>query len=290
VLQFVQVYWVTAGRLSPAMIGQCGAKPREYSDIFRPARARGRLVVMNRIDRFCGVLGLVLLLGCDRAPPELKYRWERAGNLASEAAGSAVRVEVDLIGGYLKLAPGSAVPDPSLLHLAAASSAAELEPRIEVVAVENVPTLRVGHRDYTAELGRVANEWRIDLAPGRLLALDVALMSGICELKLGGLSCTKLNARVEQGQLALDFADSKPTASCEVVAEVGTGQLRVRIPAGPDIGVRVRARKVVGAVTVTGLREEKDAWVNDAFETAPIKLDLALGSGLGGEVVVEPAR
>jgi hypothetical protein len=293
VLQFVQVYWVTVTCLSPATRKRCGAKPRKYSEYWLRAVAHGKLAAMNdRLPRRNNGIALLLALaafaGCDRAPPELKFHWKREAD--QRAVGDSAGLEVDLVGGFLRIAPFETLTTGPTLVLEASSSTERLEPFVDVTTIDGMPTLRVGHPEYRTSFGRVMNEWRLSLAPEPALRLDVAMMSGICELKLGGLTCAKLNVHVEQGQLVIDFANAPLSKSCEVVAEVGTGQLRVRIPASPEIGVRVRARKIVGAVTVTGLREEKDAWLNDAFATAAVKLDLALGSGLGGEVVVEPAR
>lgn len=237
---------------------------------------------------------LLLAAACGRNDSAIGH-FMRVTHLVPEGATS-FDAKVQLIGGYLKIAP---IEDPESAgqHLCAldlGTNLPELVPTpMPAIQLQNgVAKIEVAHPQYRASWGRAKNEWRIGLGAQLPTNLVVGLMSGICEVKLGGLNCTRVEARVEQGQLVIDCAGAPLTTSCEVIAEIGTGQVRVRYPADPTIGVRVRGRKAVGGVVITGLREvgaDKDiAYVNDAFETAAIKLDLALGSGFG-EVVVEPA-
>jgi hypothetical protein len=227
-------------------------------------------------------------IGCPRRPEINTQRTLRQAMDPKMERGIA---KVELIGGYLKIEstpPASAEASKDLCVADIKTSHEAMVPKIEVATVDGVSTFSIGHAPYVTGLGPVLNEWRVGLVPDRPLELTARLMSGICELKLGGMQVTKLDVHVDQSQLSIDFGNAPITTSCEVVAEIATGQLRVRYPADPTIGVRVRARKAVGGVQVDGLRAEKDTFVNEAFATAKVKLDLALGSGFG-EVVVEPA-
>lgn len=224
------------------------------------------------------------LFGCSR-PPEITTEKTLRQALDPQATRGVGRIQ--LIGGYLQIGPAPGDGRQDLCVVDVKTSLAEMVPTITAATAGGVTTFAIEHPKYESSLGKVRNEWRVGLTPAHSLELTTGLMSGICELKLGGLAVTKLDARVEQGQFAIDFCNAPITVSCDVVAEVGTGQLRVRFPSDPAVGVRVRARKAVGGIQVEGLRAEKDTWVNESFATAKIKLDLALGSAFG-EVVVEP--
>lgn len=236
----------------------------------------------------------LLTSGCGRNDSEIS-QFQRTSHLVPEGA-TRLESKVELIGGYLKIAPlaGADAAAEYLAVLDLATNLPELVPTPlpGVVVLGTLARLDVVHPRYAPSMGRAKNEWRIGFGDRLPTTLEVAMMSGVCEIRLAGLRCEKLDARVDQGQLVIDCAGAPLVTGCLVTAEVGTGQVRVRYPADPTIGVRVRGRKAVGGVVVTGLREvgiDKElAYVNDAFETAAIKLDFALGSGFG-EVVVEPA-
>lgn len=230
---------------------------------------------------------------CGRNDSEISH-YLRMSHLTPEGA-TRFESKVELIGGYLKLGPiddaESAKKHVCVLDLATNLPELIPAPPPMIAVADGIARLDVFHARYRPAMGRAKNEWRIGYGDRLPTTLVLGLMSGVCEVDLGGLRCEKLDARVEQGQLVIDCADGPIVTSCVVTAEIGTGQVRVRYPVDPTIGVRVRGRKAVGGVVVTGLREvghDKDlAYVNDAFETAAIKLDFALGSGIG-EVVVEP--
>lgn len=231
-----------------------------------------------------GLAGVALFAGCSRPAPERPMIEVTAARPLPTENG--IDLSLELIGGalFLKPLPTDAI---DLYRAVLAHDLPELAPKIEEKSVEGRIALHFGHGKYESSMGRARNEWRIDWSPQRVTRLTLNMMNGVAELDLGGLELERAEIRVDQGRVQLDFGNATPKRSCEVVAEIGTGQLAVRFP--PNVGVRVRARKAVGGVQIEGLREVGEAWVNDLYESHAVKLDFALGAGFG-EVVVEPKQ
>lgn len=230
------------------------------------------------------LLAFASATGCSRSDPERPMiEFTKSRPLSAEPN---VDLSLELIGGALFLKPLSE-DSTDLYRAVLAHDLPELQPRIDEETVEQRLALHFVHGKYESSMGRARNEWRVDWSPQRATKLMLTMKNGVAELDLGGLALERAEIRVDQGRLQLDFGNAPPKCSCEVVAEVGTGQVALRFP--PDVGVRVRARKAVGGVQIEGLRQVGDAWVNDLYASHAVKLDFALGAGFG-EVVVEPKQ
>jgi hypothetical protein len=228
---------------------------------------------------------LALLASCSRDDSP-RTMFEEEARVALDPALGRAAADIKLIGGVLKIAPAPA-DSGNAAEARFRFDREEMRPLLTVDSSASPPILRAFHPPYDTGIGKSSNEWTVALAPESPLELDVAMMTGICDLDLAGLDLTRLEAKVDYGQLLLDFSKRPLVASCEVLAEAQSGALRVVIP--NDVGVRVRARKAVGGLLVAGLRQEKEGeWVNDRFGGAGFQLDLSLGVGMG-EITVDPA-
>lgn len=96
---------------------------------------------------------------------------------------------------------------------------------------------------------------------------------------LGNANFERLNIKGGAGDVSLDLNGAwTRSANVEVVA--GVGKLSIRVPR--QVGVRVRTGiSPIGKVIVEGLTSTADGYVNDAYATAAIKVEISLTTGIG---------
>ncbi len=117
---------------------------------------------------------------------------------------------------------------------------------------------------------------------------EIQINSGAGKVDLQGMG----NANFEQfsfkggaGQVSLDF-NGAWTRSATVDVISGVGQVTVRVPR--EIGVRVKTSgSPVGKLVVEGLKSVGDGYVNDVYDSAEIKLDISLTTGVGEVTVTD---
>lgn len=204
-----------------------------------------------------------------------------------DATAAAVRIE--FAGGLFELGPAAAPAaegaPAELLHLSARFDVAETEPVLESAEAAARARVRIHQPAYTSRIGPSANEWVVRLAPGLPLELDLSLGTGVARLALAELDLAGLTVVQGQGELLVDLTGRTFTRSFAGKVEIGTGQSIIRVPR--DVGVTVHARRAVGRVTVTGLKDlGKHTYANDLAGTSPVQIELYLMVGMG-EVVVE---
>ena len=95
-----------------------------------------------------------------------------------------------------------------------------------------------------------------------------------------------LDLDIGAGSVSLDLRG--PWAGdAEIDIQGGVGETQLQLP--QDVGVRVEVERGIGDVDVSGLFREGTAWVNEAFGTAPVTLDITIRAGIG-RVVLEVQR
>ena len=86
------------------------------------------------------------------------------------------------------------------------------------------------------------------------------------------------------GGITLDFTGAWPR-SAEVQVTAGVGLVTLRLP--DDVGVRVETQGGLSSVEVSGLQQEGDAYVNDAFGEAETELYIRVTTGIGSLRLIE---
>ena len=113
--------------------------------------------------------------------------------------------------------------------------------------------------------------------------LEVNLGVGESELVLGKLDLERLDVKMGVGDATIDLSGASKSLNADINA--GVGELVLRVPR--SVGVRVTGRQDgLGDYEADGMRIEGDAYVNDAYGTSPVTLDIALRRGVG-DVTVE---
>ncbi len=71
----------------------------------------------------------------------------------------------------------------------------------------------------------------------------------------------------------------KPTKDYSVRIRGGVGEATVYLP--KDVGISASASGGLGEISVTGLRKDGDLYVNDAHDTAKVRIRLDIQGGVG---------
>ena len=157
----------------------------------------------------------------------------------------------------------------------------EVEDGVGDLSVKTPTTMRVN-------LGEdMRFEWDIELGEGIPLDLSVLMGAGESTLDLSGLDVRRLQVDVGAGESTIDLSGdwaNDLTASINA----GVGALRIKVP--ENVGVRiVGLQDGLGDYEANGFAQDGTALVNDAYDTADVRLEITVQRGIG-EVVVETVR
>ena len=126
--------------------------------------------------------------------------------------------------------------------------------------------------------GPAHNNWNIRLANDVPMQLKVDMGAGQSDLKVGGLSLTRLDISMGAGQFTADLTgDWKKDLDAEIHG--GVGHAIILLP--EDVGVRVHATGGIGSINSGGLKRDGDEYVNDMYGKSPVTLRLDVSGGVG---------
>lgn len=183
-------------------------------------------------------------------------------------------VEIHMKGGRLRIAGGA----EALAEAEFGFNDDAMKPAVEHDVREGVGVLKIHQPDLGGPLRRTRNEWEVQL--GGPTPIDLMVRQGVGELWLDAsdMPLRSIDISVSMGALMLDLTRVRRSLVGEL--QVGTGRgVLVRVPV--DVGVRLRTRAVVGDLWVDGEEYGEDDYVNAAFATSDVKIDLAVGAGMG---------
>jgi hypothetical protein len=131
---------------------------------------------------------------------------------------------------------------------------------------------------HHGQAGNVKYEWDLRLADNIPLDLTVHFGAGEAHLNLGSLSLRTVEVEMGVGQMDMDMRGS-PRRDCEVRVRGGIGEATIRLP--HDAGVYAKAVGGIGSIHSTGLRQEGDHLVNDAYDHSKASIHLDIQGGIG---------
>ncbi len=133
-------------------------------------------------------------------------------------------------------------------------------------------------------MGDMRNVWDVKLASGVPVDLDVEFGAGDSTVDLSEVDVRELHVLTGAGETRVDLTGER-TADVSAEIEAGVGELTVKVP--KDVGVRITGMQDgVGDFNVDGFSADGDGFVNDAWDTATVKIELRIQRGVG-EVTVE---
>ena len=190
-------------------------------------------------------------------------------------ASEFLRVNLTMGAGNLRVSPGAAkFLDGDVTH--------NVEPWKPVVKYSRA----AGHGNldisqpglHHAQAGNVRYEWNLRLADDIPLDLAVHFGAGDAHLDLGNLRLRSVEVEMNVGRLDMDLRGS-PRRDYEVHIRGGIGEATIHLP--HEAGVYAKARGGIGSVHSTGLRQEGDHLVNDAYDHSKASIHLNIEGGIG---------
>jgi hypothetical protein len=231
-----------------------------------------------------GALGVVTT-GCTRVELETGEEGTSTSTSASVDLGDAEEADVRIEMGAGELSVGAGAREGKLMTADFDFSPSSWEPVVEHTLSGSLATLKVRQpRSSGFPIGRAENEWDVRLSDEVELDLAVSVGAGESQLELSGLDLRRLQLDIGAGDVTVDLS-GEWEHDMHASIQGGAGSFRVLVPS--TVGVRVTGSEAgLGTFEVDGLRREGDAYVNDAYGTAPVTIELDVTRGVG-EVRVE---
>lgn len=232
-------------------------------------------------------LSVLTATGCRRVPID-QVDGEVLNKSEVIEIGAAKRATVDIAMGAGELDLRSNAESGTILAVDCDYRPASWEPIVETdmrgdsvrasIKQPNDPNFNFG--------GGVRNRWDLSLGTGVPTDLSLSLGAGQGEIALGGSSVEQLEVDMGAGEFTIDLSGDW-TADMEADIQAGVGELTLIVPEG--VGVRVdSSEEGVGDTKVQGLESRNGYYVNDAYGTSPVTLEIRIRQGVG-EIRIETA-
>jgi hypothetical protein len=269
--------WAMMIRYWPVILIVVGlGKVWDYYYVRRdPAGASGTSEVSGIV--IAVVLLMVLLgIGVWRTGRRAELRNENRGTQTVDLQGAtAVTANLQFPAGQLNVRGGSD-------HLVDANfryDDGDAVPHVDYSVDGGHGQLTLGTKGGTQfYFGTHDTQWDLEFNDAVPLDLTVDMGAGQSSLNFDGINLTHLQVHVGAGQVMLDLTGPRKQ-DLTVNVQGGVGQGRIRLP--KDIGVRAHASGGIGAVNVSGLTKDGDAYVNAAYGKSPTTIDLTVQGGIG---------
>lgn len=185
-----------------------------------------------------------------------------------------LRVNINMKAGELWLAGGAA----KFLEGTATYNREAAKPVVKYASVAGRGDLTIEQPGSSMNIGNVKNEWNLRLPNDVPVDLTVDFGAGEAKLNVGSMSLRTVEVRIGAGQLEMDLRGNPPR-NYDVRVRGGVGEAIVRLP--KEVGIYARASGGLGSIDVSGLRQEGDHWVNEAYERAARRIRVDVQGGIG---------
>ncbi|MGC9523439.1 MAG: toast rack family protein [Anaerolineae bacterium] len=248
------------------------------------------------------LVALTLTLGCTLS--SIGVETVRVGSLRTESttleAGDAERVRVDVRMGAGELRIDSGAEDLMDADFTYNVEAWQPEVSYEVTDGEGRLEVRQPNTERISISGNTRNEWALRFGGEIPFDMRIECGAGDHDIDLAGLQVTRFDMQVGAGDASIRLGDTPILEDVEfdlgagdvdidlsgtweqdadVDIQGGVGAIHLRLP--DDVGVRVDVTKGVGDTDVNGLTQEGGAWVNPAYGSSDVTLDIRLQAGVG---------
>jgi len=119
--------------------------------------------------------------------------------------------------------------------------------------------------------------------PNRAACDDLTMKVGAAEFEVIGLGnsrCRSLDLKGGVGEITLDFSgDWAPGAEMRVSADVGLGDVHLRVPEG--LGVRLNVDRFLVSLQLDGFTKRGSTWYSSGYDRAPVKLLVDVNAAFG---------
>lgn len=203
--------------------------------------------------------------------------------VVSRQGASSVDVKVRMGAGELWISGGAR----ELLEAEFLYSDPDWKPRVDYRLLGKAGVLEVEPPDLRLwdYIGDHRYEWNLKLSNDVPMRLEVTLGAGVSHLRLGGMLLDEVDIQMGVGECTLDLT-GKWREDVYVNIRGGVGKAHIVLP--KDTGIELRAQGGIGRITVSGLKRDGDAYVNDHFRKSPVLMRVRVQGGIG-EINVEVA-
>jgi len=231
---------------------------------------------------FAGLALWFALVGCGLLTTTVNDVRTESQSVNLDSATSA-NIEIEFPAGELKVQSGT----NNLMDASFRYNVRDWQPRVQYSENGTQGVLRVSQpgNGRVPVGGRLINEWEIQLNENIPMDLLIRTGAGNSQLDLGGLNMNSLTVETGAGVTTVNL-DGNWQHDVDVSIEGGVGELRVNLPA--EMGVRVEMDTALVTVTVNGLTQAENGYVNEVFAAAPYTLTLNLQAGVGSVTLVAP--
>ena len=126
--------------------------------------------------------------------------------------------------------------------------------------------------------GDARNEWDVLFSDEMPTDLRVQMGAGESSLDLDSLTLTGLDLQMGAGKTTVDLTGDY-TSDFDASIQGGVGEATVMLPG--EIGVRARAEGGLGNINAKGLKKEGDSYVNEAYGSSDVTLEIDVQGGIG---------
>ena len=126
--------------------------------------------------------------------------------------------------------------------------------------------------------GDARNEWDVLFSDEMPTDLRVQMGAGESSLDLDSLTLTGLDLQMGAGKTTVDLTGDY-TSDFDASIQGGVGEATVMLPG--EVGVRARAEGGLGNINAKGLRKEGDSYVNEAYGSSDVTLEIDVQGGIG---------
>jgi N-terminal domain of toast_rack, DUF2154 len=157
---------------------------------------------------------------------------------------------------------------------------AEWEPEVNYGVSGDTGELAVEQgSDEGIRLGADArNEWEVRLNDEVSTDLRVEMGAGESDLDLDSLTLTGLDLQMGAGRTTVDLTGDYEQ-DFDASIQGGVGEATVLLPS--EVGVRAKAEGGLGKINAEGLQKEGESYVNDAYGSSDVTLDVDVQGGVG---------
>jgi hypothetical protein len=122
------------------------------------------------------------------------------------------------------------------------------------------------------------NEWSLRFNNDVPMEMRLNMGAGTSNLKLAGLSLTRLDVKVGAGESTIDLSGDWPR-DLDVAIAAGAGNITLRLP--KDVGVRVVVEAGLGTIDAPGLTKDWNVYTNSAYGGSDVTLQIKIEAGVG---------
>jgi hypothetical protein len=205
----------------------------------------------------------------------------RVGALQTESQSvelgdaTSVRVAINVGAGDLEVSGGA----EKLLEADFTYNVAELKPEMEYT--DGTLVLRQPESEGLSDLRGITdfrNQWDLRLYDNVPMDLRVDMGAGASNLKLTGLSLTRLDITLGAGGSTVDLSGNW-ARDLDVTIDTGAANLTVLLP--HDVGVRVEVDRGPTAIDAPGFVQDGNVYTNAAYGVSEVTLHVNMKAGIG---------